>query len=448
LPVSTILHSASPANDDQILSDWHVVQSSSEPEWLKRARRRGHEVFLDSGLPTRKLSNWKYTDLSALRGVHFLAPDAQLPDISADRLPTAFAARDRVPRLVFVNGRFQPELSLIASLPGGLHVASARDAVQDNLRVMQERLGHPINFDSGPMVALNTALFRDGAFIAVDAGTAAGWIELVFVTGGNVSPTIVSPRSIFVVGEHAQLGIVEHHLSLTGERYVANSVTDIQLKPSSRLLHHRFVAVDSHAVDISVTRAELSAAAAYENCNLVLSGGLTRLESQVHLNGERAEANLCGAYIVCREDHCDNTVFVEHGAPHTRSRQVFKGIIGDKGRGVFQSKVLVDRCAHHADGSQLSKALLMSDEAEIDQQPALEIFADEVKCSHGAACGHVDDEALFYLRSRGLPEHTARQLLLQGFLEDVVAEVSDDTIRDALRSKLKDAVSQMWRVSR
>jgi Fe-S cluster assembly protein SufD len=446
--VSTILHAASPANDDQILSDWHVVQSSREPEWLKRARRRGHEVFLDSGLPTRKLSNWKYTDLSSLRGVHFLAPDAQLPAIGADKLPSAFAAQDRVPRLVFVNGRFQPELSLTESLPDGLHVASARDAVEDDLRVMQERLGHPINFDSGPMVALNTALFRDGAFITVDGGTSAGWIELVFVTGGNVSPTIVSPRSIFVVGEHAQLGIVEHHLSLTGERYVANSVTDIQLDRSARLLHHRFVAVDSHAVDISVTRAELSTGAAYENCNLVLSGGLTRLESQVHLKGDGAEACLSGAYIVNREDHCDNTVFVEHGAPHTRSRQVFKGIIDDKGRGVFQSKVLVDRCAHHADGSQLSKALLMSDEAEIDQQPALEIFADEVKCSHGAACGHVDGEALFYLRSRGLSEQVARQLLLQGFLEDVLAEVSLDAIRDVLRARLTEALSRIGQVAR
>lgn len=415
-------------------------------EWLPRIREQARELFLAHGLPTRMDENWRYTDLKRLRAGDF-RPVTEREAAQQVSLPMTLVPSGVTPlRLVFVNGAFRADLSQIDHAVAGVSVCSLAAAIDQGqlTKVIAHNLDTVEPLTALPMVALNTALFDDGLVIVVEPRALdTAWVEAVFIGGGETSVGY-APRHCISVGAGSGLILTEQHVSIAGTAYFANPFLQVELQPGASLCHYRTVDCSASANNTITTAVSVGSDARYENFSLI-GGGFNRVETQVALGGAGASCTVGAAYHAAGDDLCDNTTLVEHLAPKTTSRQVFRGVIDDAAHAVFQGRVLVARGADEADGHQLSKALLLSDEAEIDQKPALEIFADNVKCSHGAAAGSLDKSALFYLRSRGLPESVARRLLIDSFLAEALQEVSIDHVRGAFQERA--AVAQTSRRS-
>lgn len=407
------------------------------PAWLGPVQEQARASFLACGLPTKLDDNWRYTDLKRIRESAFrlvTMDDVQIPVILPERLtPETRAAI----RLVFVNGGFRADLSVIPAGGSGITVQSLATALT------QDVLTEPIvgGFQAGealgsaPLVALNTALFDDGFVFVVDPHRAETvWIEAIFI-GGSQEPVAFAPRHVVSIGEGSRIALIEQYVSLPGATYFAVPVLQVDVKARATFYQYRCIECDAMANNAMMTAVSLGEGATFEGFSLIAGRGLNRLETRVTLNGRGAACRMGCAYHAAGDDICDNTTLVEHLAPKTKSRQVFRGVIDDVARAVFQGRVIVNREADEADGHQLSKALLLSDTAEINQKPALEIFADNVKCSHGAVAGSLDQIALFYLRSRGMPERVARRLLIEGFMAEALYEVSIEDVRAALQAR-------------
>jgi Fe-S cluster assembly protein SufD len=405
---------------------------------LAAFRQRAAADYLARGLPTRRDESWKYTDLKRLQGVAFRAAAAADMAQPVGSLPALLPVERHGARLVFVNGRLRTDLSAMGDLPPGVSIRPIAEAIGTD----GDALLAAGALTALPMASLNAAMFADGVLIDVAAATEEAWLEVVSIGGGEA--VAVALRHVVRVSAGGRLGLIEHHLTGGG---FANSVMQIALADGAALRHYRLIGDGSdeagNGTTVLTTTADVGAAGRYEAFALSLGSGFTRVETDVRLDGAAAACQIAGAYAIDGRAFCDNTTNVWHGRPRTTSRQVYRGAIDGEGHAVFQGRIVVEPGAQGTDGHQLSKALLLSDTAEIDQKPALEIFSDDVKCSHGAAAGQLDAQALFYLRSRGLPEATARQMLLEGFLADVLVEITDEAIRGALGERIVEAVHRL-----
>lgn len=424
-----------------------AAERNGAPPALGAVRRRAAATYRARGLPTRRDESWRYTDLKRLRQIDLRR--ATGADVTAPRAGQALARLPKLcaataARLVFVNGGYRADLSSLAAVPAGVRVRPLAEAIADDPANVVGALeaDHGAAAAELPLIALNTALFADGTLIEVADGCGAAGdeaaIELVSIGDGTAVASAL--RHVVRVGTGGRLAIIEHHLADGGEDGFANGVMQVALAEGATLRHIRVIEGGGALMSVLTTQVDVAGDAAYESFALTLGGGFSRNETSVRLNAPRAACRIAGAYAIGGRDLCDNTVNVWHRCPKTTSRQVFKGVIDGAAHAVFQGRIVVERGAEEADGHQLSKALLLSDEAEIDQKPALEIFADNVKCSHGAAAGQLDATAMFYLRSRGLPEALARRMLLEGFLADVLLELSDEAARQTLAERIAAAV--------
>ncbi len=405
---------------------------------LAALRRAGRTRFRDLGFPTRRVEAWKYTSLAELADTpHLPAPVGPDGDdgVSAPPVPPpvlgAIEGAAPAARLVLVNGRVDAALSSIGPLPDGVVAGSLAAALRDTPALVADRLGAAAAIDDGALIALNTAFFDDGVVVIVPPGVElAAPVELTLIGRAGEAPLAWHPRLILAVGAGSRVTVVEHHLG--GGRYFSNLVTEVAVGAGARLGHYRVQAEAAAAAHVSTITARLERDAVYET--LTLSGGarVARNEVRAVVAGTGAECRLYGAYLARGRQILDNTTVIDHAVPGTRSRQVFQGAIDDQARGVFQGKVVVRPDAQKTDGYQLNRALLLSERAEIDSKPELEIFADDVKCSHGATAGEIDDSQLFYLQSRGIGRDEARGLLTRAFLGEVIAEIEDERVRAAL----------------
>ena len=383
---------------------------------LDRRREEALARFAEAGLPTPRQEAWKYTNLVGLKRFDFARTEAPP---ALDAAPALLP--DARHRLVFANGAFRPELS---RLEGSL--ATLSDAREDEIGAVADR-------EASPLVALNEGLARDGYLLRLPAGfVVAEPIEVIHVTTGGAAHL----RNLVVAGTGAQATIVERHLSLGDSEGASNIVTEVDLGPEAQLRIWKVQEESAAAHHLAFTAARLAANARFESAVLTLGARLSRNETHVRLEGRGAACRLDGAYALRGRQHCDNTTVVTHSAPGCQSRQTFKGALDDRARGVFQGKVWVAKDAQKTDGRQLSQALLLSDHAEIDAKPELHIYADDVKCSHGATAGELDADALFYLRARGVPEAEARSLLVEAFLNDAVEGVTDEAVRAAFAARI------------
>lgn len=372
--------------------------------------------FQAAGLPTPQQEAWKYTNLAPLKRFDLARAE---PPPALDAAPALLA--DARHRLVFVNGALRLELSRLG--------APLSTFAEDG----EAALGGLADPDLSPLVALNEGLARDGYVLRLPAGAVVEEpIEIVHVVTGGAAHL----RNAIALGRGARATIVERHVGLGDGESVSNLVTEIDLGPESSLRIWKLQEEAAGAYHLAFTAARLAAGASYESAGLTLGARLSRNETHVKLDGRGASCRLDGAYALRGQQHCDNTTVVTHAAPGCQSRQTFKGALDERARGVFQGKVWVAPEAQKTDGHQLSQALLLSDKAEIDAKPELHIYADDVKCSHGATAGELDADALFYLRSRGTPEPEARALLIEAFLNDAVDGVSHDGLREAFRSRI------------
>jgi Fe-S cluster assembly protein SufD len=334
---------------------------------------------------------------------------------------------------VLVNGRFRPDLSSLPETDDGVEIMGFADALRREPTLLESRFGQiaPAHL---PLVALNTALAADGLVIRFRKGKAAETpLHIVSIGAAGREPVMFQPR-LLVIGEEGSQGIVlESHIAAGDGVYFSNAVTEIALEPGAMLRHYKLQNEHPSSFHLATSKAELLEHSQYESFVLQIGGRLARHEIHAHIGGRRVECRLGGAYLLRGEQHADNTTFIDHAAPESVSRELYKGVLDGTARGVFQGKILVRREAQKTDGHQLNKALLLSRGAEIDSKPELEIYADDVKCSHGATAGEIDDEALFYLRSRGLDAEAARGLLIDAFVGEAIEQIGHEPSRAAFR---------------
>ena len=388
------------------------------------ARDAAATALRHAGLPTRRVEAWKYTDLRPVAAAAFAEPLTPLAGDSTllARLPDLHA-----PRLVLVDGRYRPELS---APPVSLRFEPFSARAEFGALAKPER---------EPLVALNTMLAEDGAVLQVADGMDAGVLLLVSIATDSADvSTAFHPRHRIHLERGATLTILE--VLLGDGAYLHNPVTEVQVAENAVLTHVKLQNESASAFHLSTVYAQVAAGGTYDSFVLNLGGRMARTEMHAHLTGPGATTHLNGAQLLAGTQHADFTSVVRHDAPSCTSRQTVKNVLAGRSRGVFQGRIEVARHAQKTDGYQMNQALLLSPDAEIDTKPELEIFADDVKCSHGATVGELDIEQLFYLRSRGIPDAEARSMLVRAFL----AEALDAVRQDDVRAVLEQSVEFWW----
>jgi Fe-S cluster assembly protein SufD len=405
--------------------------------WLAALRRNGLNSYRSAGLPSRKVEAWKYTNLHPLTEASFL-PAAAAPEIMVDAIPQGVlgartGAMMEGATAVFVNGGFRPALSRLDGLPEGVLVASLAAEIERDAGALEAHLGRVLTLDGMPLAALNAAFLGDGLVIRVAQGARIEEpLHLISIGAAAREPLAFYPRHLIVLEAGASATVIESHIGLNGTPYFSNSVVEAVIGAGASLRHYKLQNEASGAFHLATTALDLADRAAYEGFVLHIGGRIARNETRAHLAGPGADFRLDGAYLAGGEGVVDNTTFIDHARPQGRSRQTFRGVLNDSARGVFQGKILVRPGAGGTDGHQLSQALLLSRKAEMDGKPELEIYADDVKCGHGATVGEIAGEALFYLRCRGIDEASARRMLIEAFLAEVVEGVTNEAVREAL----------------
>lgn len=405
--------------------------------WLTALRQRGLDRFAKNGLPTPRMEAWKYTSLRPIEKVDFAAEGVPRACISIDRAPSLLPEATESHRLVFVDGHFRSDLSRLGELPEGARIATLGEQMVDDPDWLHGHLDHLEAPLVQPMLALNTAMMMNGFVLRLARGTVLPHpIEVIHLGGAGDAPLAYHPRNLVVLEEGSQATLIEHCSHLGEQPYFSNSMTEISVADGATLRHYKLQADALNAFHLATVKAEVGRDATYDSFCMTTGARLSRNEVSVRLSGQGADCHLNGAYLVRGEQHCDNTTVVDHLVPNTTCREVFKGVVDDKARAVFQGKLKVHRDAQHTNGHQLSKVLLLSDRAEINAKPELEIYADDVVCSHGATAGDLDHDALFYLRARGIPEAAARSMLIEAFLGESVDQIAAEGLCPALMASI------------
>ena len=412
------------------------VDASSRADLVAGLRARGTARFEELGYPTTRLEDWKYTNVQPIARAGFTA-SREVPDEAVAELVASHALAGGGPRLVFVNGRLSRGLSDLARLPSTVRATSLVVAASEHRDLVEPHLGRVGALDGRAFGALNAGSFQDGAFVNVPDGVALTEpIELLFVSYPDGRDAASHPRSLVVLGRSAQASIVETFVGAPGATYLSNAVTEAVVGENSTLDHVRVIDEDDRAFHVSSLDVRVERAGTLRCHAASLGGALVRCDIDVALAGEGADCRMDGLYVVGETRHVDFHTFVDHAVPHGTSQQTFKGIAYDKGRGVFGGRILVRQDAQKTDARQSNQNLLLSDDAWIDTKPQLEIFADDVKCAHGATVGQLDADAVYYLRCRGIGEEQAKAMLTTAFAGEVISRVEPESLRSRLGQRL------------
>jgi Fe-S cluster assembly protein SufD len=409
-----------------------------EPQWLSRFRSDAMESFESLGFPTMRDEDWHFTSVAPIADRTFHPGEAV--HISSDVVNDLLFARLAGPLLVFVNGHFASELSSAGELDGGesgVSVQSLAQAIrEDSSGSLRRQLGSLASRDSGAFTALNSAFFRDGAVVRIGPDAVAdAAINLVFIaTDGDGA--VSHPRNFILAERYSQATVIETYVSVGNGAHFTNAVTEVQLGEGARLSHYKLQSESIRAYHVGTIQARQSRASYYESFSFATGADLSRTNIRTVLAGDAAECVMNGLYLVDGTQHVDHQTFIEHVAPNCPSRELYKGILDGRSHGVFNGKVYVHPEAQKTDGKQSNNNLLLSEHARVDTKPQLEIFADDVKCTHGATVGRLDETALFYLRSRGIGLFRARQLLTYAFAADVLERLELTPLREALEARV------------
>ena len=418
------------AAEQQLAAEWQAAKGKLPGAAPLRAA--AFERFAATGLPHRRVEEWKYTDLRAL--MRDAKPIAAVPDAAARARAKdagALLADTDCRRLVFVDGAFVPELSDLEDLSAGLTIRPMAQALAAGDPLVTQHLGKVIK-TSDVAVALNTAFMGDGVVIQVAAGaTVEHPIHLVFAASGD-KPAALFTRSLVMIGKGARAMIVESHEGPDDRDYQVNTALEMSVADNAHVDHIKLTREGEKALHVSTLMADVGAHARFNTFAYTTGGAVVRNQLFLRFGGEGTVANIRGATLLKGRQHADITMVVDHAALGCQSREVFKTVLDDASRGVFQGKIIVQPGAQKTDARMASHALMLSDEAEADHKPELEIFADDVQCGHGATAGDLDEDLLFYLKARGIPAAEAQALLIQAFVGDAIEGIEHAGLREAL----------------
>jgi Fe-S cluster assembly protein SufD len=407
------------------------------------ARRQAFDAYERMGLPNRRIEDWKYTDLRVL--MRDVLPLAAAPDAAAlKRASTALKlhAIEGVRRLVLVDGVFAPKLSETGNLDKGLSIRTLRDVLEGGDAALQAQLFAPDSSDS--MVALNGAMMTDGLVIEVAEGAVLTQpLHIVHIASG-AAPSAMFTRSLLRIGETAGVTLVESYIAADSARaYQAHDSLVVAIGDNARLDHVRLIEDSREAFNISSAVVTLGARAHFNTFGMNTGSLVSRYQAVIAFAGEGSRVETNGVNLLNGRQHADTTLFMDHAVPNCVSREVFRAVVDDRGHSVFQGRIIVRPKAQKTDAKMMTRALLLSDEAEADNKPELEIFADDVTCGHGATTGALDEGLLFYLRARGLSEKEAQALLIQAFVGEAIESIVNDDLRE-----LAIAAAQRWLAAR
>ncbi len=412
-------------------------QSDSAPSWLTDLRRRAIEAFARLGIPTRRIEDWRFTNVSSLanRSYELASTTFSSSDRAAELVDRARLS-DEYHRLVFVNGHYAAQWSSDHKLPGGLVIDNLANAIRERSADVERQLARHANFDDAAFIALNTAFASDGAFIDVAENVAVeSPIHLVFLSTADAA-TVCYPRNLIRLGKNSRATLIETYLGGEGEAYFTNAVTEVELAESADLDHYKLQHEQIGALHIAMTQLDQKADSRFREHYFSFGAALSRNEMSCLLDGERIETTLNGLYMPTGDQVMDCRTRIDHAKPNCNSYEMYKGILDDRAKGIFNGKIFVHQDAQKTDAKQSNQALLLSDDAVVNTKPQLEIYADDVRCTHGATIGELDETALYYLRSRGIPAGLARKMLIFAFANDIVQGVDVSEVRQHLESIL------------
>ncbi len=409
------------------LDAFHARAVAAEPSWLAGRREAALSRFAALGFPSRREEAWRFTDLRPLAQHPF--PPASAAGLAAPDALTPWRLPGPTHRIVIVNGRFAPDVSAIGALPPGAWLGSTARALAERPALVEAALGESDDAGGQAFAALNAAFFADGFVLALDPGVVLEHPVEVIHLGRAAMPCSFHVRSAAVLEAGSRAAVIETFAG-TGP-YWTNAVAAIRLGEGARLHHVRVQDEDPQAIHIALIRASLARGAAYEAFALTLGAGLGRHDILVRFDGPDGICRLDGAFLLRGQQESTTAIFVDHAAPGCTTRELYKGVVDDRAHGVFLGRIAVRPDAQRSDAQQVNRNLLLGRRAVIDTKPELEIFADDVKCSHGATVGDLDEEALFYLRARGIPEAEARRMLIEAFAAETLERV-DGTMRERL----------------
>lgn len=396
-----------------------------EPLWLQKLRREGIQSFQEIGFPSTRDEAWKYTDISPIARTDWNIPKAEDARLTEDQLGRIQFSNLSAARLVFVNGVFMERLSSRGALPEAVRVCTLLQAQKQCPELLELHLAQYASREEPVFHALNLAFLHDGALIHVPAGgrIVEEPVQLIFCNVPGGRPHMSSPRVLIVAEENSQISVLETHLTTAPGAYFTNAVTEVFAGENAVVDHYKVQRESDEAFHMGTVHLHQQRNANVRTNTISLSGAIIRNETNTVLDGEGGWGELNGLFLVSKDHHVDNFTRLEHRKPNCDSREVYKGVLEDQARGVFRGRIVVAKGAQKTDSKQTNKNLLLSDEALINTKPQLEIYADDVKCTHGATIGQLDRDSLFYLRARGIDEKAARSILIYAFASEMVSRI-------------------------
>jgi Fe-S cluster assembly protein SufD len=424
-------------------SEFEKLAAGHALPWLRKLRRDAFARFCEVGFPTTHDEDWRFTNVSALGRTPFRLIRNDHTRLSQQELEP-YRVAGVASHLVFVKGRFARELSLLGKLPDGVKVNSLAGEIFSNPGTIEPHFGRYLDVRRDAFCALNTAFAEDGAYVHIRRGTLVEEpIYLLFVSTGDDAPSMSHPRNLIVAEENSQATFVEDYVSLDGGAVFCNTVTELVAGDHTVLSHYMIEREHKETFNISTLRIQQGRSTNVVSHSVLLGGALVRNNVHPMLAGEGGECLINGLFIGNGGQHLDNYMLVEHASPRCGSRQFYNGILDGHAHGVFHGRIIVHKDAQKTDAKQTNRNLLLSDDAQIDTKPQLEIYADDVKCTHGATIGQIEGDALFYLRSRGIDEVSARKLLLFAFASECLDRMKQGPIRKHVEGLINRCLFQM-----
>jgi Fe-S cluster assembly protein SufD len=423
-------------------------RAGHEPSWLGDIRLAAMDRFGDLGFPTTHNEDWRFTNVAPIARTPFI-PATVRSGQPALRAPSATLPwLLECQTLVFVNGSFDGKLSQVGQLPAGVRAQNLAKVLSGSSSsaersAAEAHLARHASYQDHAFVALNTALFEDGVLVEIAPNTVVKQqIVLLFATVPGAEPAMTHPRNLIIAGAGVQASFIEIHIGFGATdgnsvaSYFTNAVTELVAGENAIIEYTRIQQEGDEAFHVGIVQTEQGRSSSVTTHSIALGGRLDREEVRAVLNGEGAEALMHGLYVISGHQHVDNHTLIDHAKPHCSSREVYKGVLDGHAAGVFNGKIAVRKDAQKTDSKQSNKNLLLSENASINTKPQLEIYADDVRCTHGATIGQIDAEAVFYLRSRGIGLEEARNLLIQAFANDILDRIKFEPLRASLRETL------------
>jgi Fe-S cluster assembly protein SufD len=419
-------------------------RETKQPSWLFPLRKAGMARFAELGFPTVHDEDWRFTNVAPIARLPFKPVfQAVSGGVSSETVSNFTFGRLPGSRLVFIDGHFMPGLSSVTAQPKGVIIGSLAAALSEHAGLLEQHLARYAQQEAAPFTALNTAFFQDGAFIHAPAGQSVqGPVHLLFISSSKETGATSHPRNLIIAGDASQVTVLESYVSSLNAPYFTNAVTELVLGEGAVVEHAKFQDEGRSAFHIAAIHAHLARSSNLISHSIAAGAKLSRNNIRTNLAGEGVECVLNGLYLTKGDQLADHHMVVEHAQPHCNSHEYFNGILDGRSKGVFHGRILVRQAAQKTDAKQTNKNLLLSEDATADTKPQLEIYADDVKCTHGATIGQLNEESVFYLRSRGIGMETARRMLIHAFAGEIIERVRHQPARKELDEVVWERLEQ------